>query len=355
MIELKDVLYKKGDFLLNTIHHIFKENKIHAILGPSGSGKTILLELITGLIKPQKGKIYFKDQDITKLSPQNRQIAYLPQDNVLFPHLSVMENILFPLNITKSQSNFNVSEIIEKLQIKHLINRSIHNLSGGEIQRIALARSIVAGKKVLLLDEPTASIHHVLKNEFLFFLKDIQKEYELTIIMVTHDIDAAFSVADEINFLIYGNWYPTHENGLFNFIPTHYEIARFMGIKNILEGYYSDKYSIFCPALNTNLLLNTASSPFDNNKNLYFAIKPEDIRIVLPDKFKEYQNVPNKLSCVVKKIYRQYHYYNLQVNPINTGVKLEVLFPITKTSKINLSENSEIEIVLKPEYLFILS
>ncbi len=354
MIELKNISYQTDTFKLHSISHLFEENKIHAILGPSGSGKTILLELLAGLLTPTTGKIYYHNKEISTLPPQDRNIAYLPQDNVLFPHLSVIENITFPLQLKGNKNLNDAFRISEQLHIQHLLKRNIQNLSGGEIQRIALARSIVAGRKILLLDEPTASIHYTLKNEFLYFLKDIQKEYQLTILFVTHDIDGAFSIADEINFLIHGIWYETFYNHSTLFIPRRYEVAKFMGIKNIFEGFFSSPQIITCPSLNTTLQIPFSSSSNIPPGKVLFAIKPEDVRIVLPEKRSEYQDIPNKLIGYIKKIHRHYQYYNLFFYLKDTETHLEVYFPITKTSKIELREGAQIEVVLKPENIFIL-
>ncbi len=353
MIDLKNIHYKANNFFLDKINHTFEEKKIHIILGPSGSGKTLLLEIIAGLRTPQNGQIIYHNTDITKLLPEKRNIAYLPQDNVLFPHLNVKENISYALKIKGINNDANSLKITEKLQITPILNRNVQHLSGGEIQRVALARSIIAGSKTLLLDEPTSAFHYSLKNEFLHFLKEIQKDYELTIIMVTHDILGVFSIADYITFLINGKLYQTFNNTEPKFTPTHYEVAKFMGIKNIFEGYISSHDKIICPHLNTAFTIHP-TLPDKKNMNIKFGIKPEDIRIILPEKKKNYTNTPNQLKGNIKKIYRHFYHYNLLFVPHNIEYPIEIHFPITKSEKITLYEGKDIEIIIKPNDIFLL-
>lgn len=353
MIDLKNIFYKTKEFFLKDINHSFGENKIHAIVGPSGSGKTVLIEIIAGIRQVQKGYVLFNGQDITNVPVENRNIAYLPQDYVLFPHLSVEKNISYPLQFRRNFDYEDVYKIADHLQISHLLQRSVDHLSGGEIQRIAIARSILSNCRLLLLDEPTSALHPSMKNEFYRIIKDIQQKYQLTIILVTHDMDGAFTVSDEIHFLIHGQFYQTYINHpTTRFIPTHIEVAKFMGILNLFESQYLSSNKVYCSELSLSLETENKVPP---DKEFIIGVKPEDIRIVLPHKKIEYTYVHNRMQGTIKRIFRYLYHYSILFSPKQAPQKIiEIHFPITKSNKINLFEGLEIEIYIRPNDIFIL-
>jgi len=352
MIELKDICYNTKGFFLKDITHSFGENKIHAIVGPSGSGKTVLIEIIAGIRQVQTGSVLFNGQDITKVSVEKRNIAYLPQDYVLFPHLSVEKNISYPLQFRKKFDYADVYKIAGHLQISHLLQRSVDHLSGGEIQRIAIVRSILSNCRLLLFDEPTSALHPSMKNEFYRLIKDIQQKYQLTIILVTHDIDGAFTVSDEIHFLIHGQFYQTYINYQTKFIPAHIEVAKFLGILNLFESKYLSSNKVYCSGLDLSLETENKVPP---DKEFIIGIKPEDIRIILPHKKNEYIQVHNKMQGTIKRIFRHLYHYSILFSPKQAPQKIiEIHFPLTKSNKINLYEGLEIEIFLRPDDIFLL-
>jgi ABC-type Fe3+/spermidine/putrescine transport system ATPase subunit len=175
-------------------------------LGGTGNGKPLILETIAGLRHMTSGKIRINDIDITKLPPEKRSISYVPQDLALFPHLNVMRNIFYSQRFKKERQGDGqeISDIIKSLQLEGLMNRTIHNLSGGEQQRVALARALASGNRVLLLDEPFSALHYTLKRTLWSLLSDMKKRYKMAILMVTHDLDEAFFLADHISVLYQG-------------------------------------------------------------------------------------------------------------------------------------------------------
>jgi ABC-type sugar transport system ATPase subunit len=356
MISLKNIQYKAGAFSLDGIDHTFETGRFHIVLGPSGSGKSLLLEIISGLLAPDSGTILLNGADITDHLPEHRHIGYLPQDNVLFPHLDVKENIAYGLRIKNQKEDNYIKEIAEKLEITHLLDRKIQRLSGGEMQRISLARSLVAGNKVLLLDEPTSSLHHSLKNELCYLLGEIQEQFNLTVIMVTHDIESAFMLGHTITFLIDGKKHQTFSNLENNFIPYNWEVAKFLGIKNIFEGMVRStgiSSRIDCKALGMAILLEGTTDLIEG-QSIVFGIKAEDVRIIFPERIAEYTNVPNRITGLIRKIYRRAHFLTLLFVPDQGEVIIEVQYPLTKANKIRLVEGMALEIMLKPDRIFIL-
>ncbi|MDO5755509.1 MAG: ATP-binding cassette domain-containing protein [Tissierellia bacterium] len=167
------------------------------IMGPSGSGKTVFLESIAGRFPLQRGKISLEGIDITNHPPENRHLSMVYQDYCLFPFLNVRENILFPSRFkTFKHAEKRCEELLHMLQLKPLENREIAHLSGGEKQRIALARAVLIRPKLLLLDEPLSSLDSGIKKIAFQYLLDFIKKEQITSIMVTHDVKEAHQFGD---------------------------------------------------------------------------------------------------------------------------------------------------------------
>ncbi len=181
------------------------DGELIALLGPSGCGKSTTLNLICGLQKPTSGRIFFGDDDVTDLPPENRGVGLVFQNYALYPHLSVMDNIIFPLGnlrgkdrMSKSEMHEKAHEIAKLVQIDELMDRKPAELSGGQQQRVAIARALVKMPKVLLLDEPLSNLDARLRLQTREEIKRIQRETGITTVFVTHDQDEAMSISDRI-------------------------------------------------------------------------------------------------------------------------------------------------------------
>jgi molybdate transport system ATP-binding protein len=179
-------------------------SRVTAIFGPSGSGKTSLLELIAGLRRPAFGSIELAGNVLTDreanrfVAPQDRAIGYVPQDGALFPHLSVRKNLLYGLDTSHARpAGLSFEHIAEVLEISPLLDRAIAALSGGEKQRVALGRALLTAPKLLLLDEPLASLDAALKERLLSYLLRIRDEFAIPMIYVTHSPDEVVALCDE--------------------------------------------------------------------------------------------------------------------------------------------------------------
>lgn len=201
MLKIQNLNKNLGEFTLKNINFQIEKGEYFVLLGPSGTGKSIILETIAGLYKPDSGRIYFNEIDLTNEYPENRGIGFVYQDYVLFPHISVKENIIFGLKqkkLSKSEINKKLDDILSMFNISHLINRKPLTLSGGEKQRVAIARAIITSPKILLMDEPLSSLDPKTKEEFIYMLKDIHNKRKNTVIHVTHDFNEALFLADKI-------------------------------------------------------------------------------------------------------------------------------------------------------------
>lgn len=178
-----------------------KKGSMTCILGPSGSGKTTILRCLGGFVSPESGNVILDNREILKLSPEERPISTVFQSYGLFPHKSVIENTIYGLKfkrMTRKEAIKEGQEILEMVGLKGYDNRRINQLSGGEQQRVALARSLVVKPNLLLLDEPFSNLDAKLRLVMRVEIQRIQKAFNVTTIFVTHDQEDAFAVADQI-------------------------------------------------------------------------------------------------------------------------------------------------------------
>lgn len=186
---------------VNDISLEVKDGEFVVLLGPTGCGKTTTLRCIAGLETPDSGEIYIDGRPVTKLSPAERDIAFVFQTFALYPHMRVYDNIAFPLKavkLPKEEIDKRVREVAEILRISHLLSRRPGKLSGGEMQRVALGRAMVRRPKVFLMDEPLTSLDAKLRAEMRAELKRLQTDQNATTIYVTHDQLEAMSMGDRI-------------------------------------------------------------------------------------------------------------------------------------------------------------
>ena len=181
------------------------DGKLIGLLGPSGCGKSTTLYMISGLQKPTSGRIFFGDDDVTELTTENRGIGLVFQNYALYPHMTVKQNILFPLQNLKGKDKMSKNEMLERakeaarlVQIDELMERKPSELSGGQQQRVAIARALVKMPRVLLLDEPLSNLDARLRLQTREEIRRIQKETGITTVFVTHDQEEAMSISDMI-------------------------------------------------------------------------------------------------------------------------------------------------------------
>ena len=205
-VTIKNVHKQFGDFVaLDKIDFTIKQGEFFTLLGPSGCGKSTALNLICGLEKPSEGKIIFGDTDVTELAPEKRGVGLVFQNYALYPHLTVYENIKFPLEnlrgdkkLSKEEMDKKVKEAAKLVQIEELMDRRPNEMSGGQQQRVAIARALVKRPQVLLLDEPLSNLDARLRLQTREELKRIQLETGITTVFVTHDQEEAMSISDLI-------------------------------------------------------------------------------------------------------------------------------------------------------------
>ena len=235
MIKIENVSAKVGSFELKQINLKIEKGEYFVLLGPSGAGKSILFEVLAGIYPVQNGSVIIDDTNITRAAVNKRGLGLVFQDNTLFPNLSVEKNIGYSLRSRKLQANIlhkKINEITSSLNINHLLNREVSTLSGGEIQRVSLARAMISQPQYLLLDEPLSSIDIQLRGELMNLLKKINQT-GITIIHITHDLEEAIRLADRIAFMENGEIIQIGKpNEIFS-KPKNEFVARFLNFSNI--------------------------------------------------------------------------------------------------------------------------
>ncbi len=219
----------------------FPESRFSVMLGPSGSGKSTTLYLVAGIYRPTSGSIYFGDRDVTNLPPKDRNVGLVFQNYALYPHMSVYENIAFPLRLQKLDENTiaaKVNEVAKLLRIEELLDRYPSQLSGGQQQRVALARALAKEPSVLLLDEPLSNLDALLRLTIRAELKKLQQKLGITAIHVTHDQAEALSMADIIIVMDQGRIEQVGTPYEVYYKPRSLFVAGFIGSPpaNILSG-----------------------------------------------------------------------------------------------------------------------
>jgi len=257
-----------------------KNGEFVVLLGPSGCGKTTTLRLISGLELPDEGKIYFDNRDVTYLPPKERNISMVFQSYAVWPHMTVYDNIAFPMKIKKideKEIDRRVKWAAELLQIKELLNRYPHQLSGGQKQRVAVARAIVIEPSVLLMDEPLSNLDALLRMLMRSELKKLQKQLKVTTIYVTHDQVEAMVMADRVAVMNRGRIMQVGTTDEIYNKPANLFVAGFIGSPrmNFFEVSVSDS------TLETSSFKLTLPEEFkrvlEKQETVIVGIRPEDI------------------------------------------------------------------------------
>ena len=218
--------------IINDISLEIKDKEFHVLVGPSGCGKSTILRLIAGLENITSGEIFIDDILVNNMLPKNRDIAFVFQSYALYPHMTVFENIAFPLKMRKMAKNDIEKKVVEAakiLDIEHLLKRKPKQLSGGQRQRVALGRAIVRKPKVFLLDEPLSNLDAKLRVEMRSSIKKLHKELDTTFIYVTHDQIEALTMGDKISVINKGEVMQTDSPNEIFYNPKNKFTAGFIG------------------------------------------------------------------------------------------------------------------------------
>lgn len=235
-----------GTIAVNDFSAVFEDGELVVLLGPSGCGKSTMLNMLSGILPVTSGKIYFDDDDVTDMQPQDRGIGLVFQNYALYPHMTVLENIAFPLMIQKVKKDIRIEkakEMARLVQIEDFLNRKPSQLSGGQQQRVAIARALVKNPRLLLLDEPLSNLDARLRIETREEIRRIQQETGVTTVFVTHDQEEAMTISDKIILMKQGQLQQIAKPQDIYDEPVNEFTASFIGNPpiNKLSGYIRDQ------------------------------------------------------------------------------------------------------------------
>ncbi len=238
-IRVESLSRKWENFSIHDVNLGVAEGEYFIVLGPTGAGKTLLLELIAGFHKPDSGKIWINNVNVTSLPPEKRGIGFVPQEYMLFPHMTVAENVEFGLkmhNVPHAERQKMVKEILEFMGLSHIRDRRPMTLSGGEQQKTSLARALIIKPRILLLDEPLSALDISTQKKMRNELKRIHEELKITTVHVTHNQVEAFILADRLAIMKDGTIIQTGSLEQIFHKPKDNFVARFVGFENLFEG-----------------------------------------------------------------------------------------------------------------------
>ena len=349
MTNMKDVLVNlehisksyDGQLILDDLNLYIRENEFLTLLGPSGCGKTTTLRILGGFEQPDTGRVVFKNQDITNLPPNKRQLNTVFQKYALFTHMTIAENIAFGLKIKNKSKSYIQDKIKYALKLVNLDgyeNRMPDSLSGGQQQRIAIARAIVNEPKLLLLDEPLGALDLKLRQDMQYELIRLKNELGITFIYVTHDQEEALSMSDTIVVMNQGYIQQIGSPERIYNEPENAFVADFIGDSNIIGAtMIRDRLVEILGAR-----FDCVDEGFGENRPVDVVIRPEDVELTVPE-----EGIIN--GVVTHLIFKGVHYeMEVQANGFEWLVHSTRMFPVGTPVGIKV-DPFNIQIMNKPE------
>jgi molybdopterin-binding protein len=374
-LEIRDLTISLGDFELHSIDLEVEKGEYFVLLGPTGAGKTLLLETIAGIQPLKSGRITLEGREVTALPPEARQIGFVYQDYALFPHLTVSDNIGYGMKyhrpglqflrgnpahlesrrsihpVSKSRAEW-INQISALLKIIDLLDRKPDSLSGGEKQRVAMARALAANPSILLLDEPLRSLDPETRETIQEELKLIHQQLGTTTLHITHDFEVAAALADRVGVIMDGKIMQTGTAREVFSQPVNEQVAGFVGVRNIFRGeHFLDGEGKGRLQL-TGFSLATIS---ERTGRVRAVIRPEDILLSQQPLSTSARN--NFKGDVVKIDDRgSVHYVTVRVPaPASGGRHLDLVVLVTRISirELKIEIGSEIYAAFKASALHI--
>lgn len=291
---LSKVFEDSNTVVLKDINFELEEGKFYTLLGASGSGKSTILNIIAGLLEASTGDIYLDGKRINDVPTNKRDVHTVFQNYALFPHMTVFENVAFPLKLKKmdkKEIQKRVQETLKMVRLEGFEKRAIQKLSGGQRQRVAIARAIINQPKVVLLDEPLSALDLKLRTEMQYELRELQQRLGITFVFVTHDQEEALAMSDWIFVMNEGEIVQSGTPVDIYDEPINHFVATFIGESNILSGKMIEDYLVEFNGKR----FEAVDGGMRPNESVQVVIRPEDLQITLPDEGKLQVKVDTQL------------------------------------------------------------
>jgi len=310
-LQIKKLRIVFPDFILDNIDFSVAKGEILVLLGRSGSGKSTLINSIAGIGKIDSGKIILNNKEITNLEPEKRNIGMVFQNLALFKHMNVYENIAFGLKVRGKSKEFieaKVSELLKIVDLSGFEKRKVFELSGGEQQRVALARTIAPEPELILFDEPLSALDESLRRHLRDKIKEIQRKIKFTAIYVTHDQEEAFEIGDRIGVMKKGKILQLDTADTIYNKPICSEVAKFLGVKNIFKAEVISKSNDSFKIEFHNIIVTCQKNPLIEKNNCLIMFRAEscllssraDIVNSFPVKITDWEIISGLIHFVVR-------------------------------------------------------
>lgn len=360
MIVVKDLEVKLKGFHLKGINLEVRDGEYYILLGPSGVGKTVILETIAGLHKQLNGKIVIDGKDVSFFPPESRQIAFVPQDLALFPHLNVLGNIVFGAKIQGMHLRTYqplLDELIRVLQITHRLTAFPLTLSGGEKQRVALARALITKPKIILLDEPMSALDPPIRRQLQKILKEIHTHFGVTILHVTHNQEEAFILGDVISIMMDGNIVQTGKRNRVYFFPETRKIALFTGMENVFEGenVELDEEENQIRLTHNGVIFKAHYDRKFPKQHFFFGVRAEEVMIIKDDR-----PIPKKIRdetiilVILKRVIEKGSSHTMEFEEVTYHIPIIAEVPNYVYRKLNYKIGQEMKIFIRKRNICIM-
>lgn len=351
------------------------EENMAVLFGPSGAGKSLLLNLLSGIVKPNDGFVRIGEREVfnsetgINVPIKDRRIGYLFQDYALFPHMTVFDNIAYGISHEpKNSSRYvfkrdkikaKVEELLDLMRLGGLERRFPKELSGGQKQRAALARTLAAEPRILLLDEPFSALDYQVREKLRADLLLIHQKYPITTIFVTHDLEEAFVMGDKIAIINNGRLeqFGTREEVFYK--PKTKNVAKFVGARNIFSGMIVSLNERAATIENPDIgeikaLLHDEEPQLAIGEKVTFGIRPEEVMIIRPDRPIDKKVQDNMLEGEVLTTLGKGASHTIFLKMKNSDATLKIEIPNFVYRKLKLSKGKAITVSLKKESIWII-
>jgi len=354
MIHIENLCNTWGDtFSLEDISLDVKDGEYFVILGPTGAGKTLLLELIAGIHSPERGRIMIDGEDKTSRPPERRNIGFMYQDYSLFPHMDAKGNIEFGMRvrgIDHDERARRLGELVELFAISPLLSRDVTTLSGGEQQKVAMARALACYPKVLLLDEPFSALDERTKSRLIHEMKALHHQQRLTVVHVTHSQEEALRLADRIAVMMDGRIVQVGTPTEIFSHPATMDIADFVKVENIWAARVKEcTHDTLTLDLYGHEVRMARPEQFDcTEREVRLLIRPEDIVVGSGNR----TSARNRFHGMIMKVEQRGFYHVVR---IDCGFPIVTVVTKNSVEELRLREGASVDIFFKTTALHVVS
>ncbi|AIQ14420.1 ABC transporter ATP-binding protein [Paenibacillus durus] len=344
VVELRQVSKRFGNYeAIKDLNLSIRRGEFFSIVGPSGCGKTTTLKMIAGFDHATEGAVYLSGTSANHIPPYKRNVNTVFQNYALFPHMTVYDNVAYPLKLRKVPKNEIRSRVIESLKMVSMdqfLDRSPNQLSGGQKQRVALARALISKPEVLLLDEPLSALDFHLRQEMQRVLKHLQREVDITFVYITHDQGEALSLSDRIAVMKNGVLHQVGSPEEIYEMPQTSFVAGFIGKSNLIKGRMEGP-TRFVSDAGLQAMTNEASN-LSGEPHVYISVRPEKLRISKDD-----ERYVNRLSAVF--VEETYYGADRELTFREAGGTHILMKQQKDDGNVKFSEGESVDLFFRPE------